>query len=802
MKNTIFFLMLLSFIGCKNMDNKENISCFEYPTVDKLMQELTIPIEHSKPRVYAFTDKVGGFWQGSTFDYNTNDGGYILDEGERLLCDFLAFSNQELINRRMAVKVEILPHQIIHYFDKGMKESITVLPNRKGLIIKYELSNSNEFNFKISSWLKSTVLKQEVNSTNQIFTVTNKEKGTSMVVYSQPSGIWIDNPVLNIPKDILQDVIETDKTLSIKGTNSVTIIVLLGKDRQTLEKEIVEIAPKSAEIVEGKRKAIANFLLESYCETNLPEYNRALNWNKIAGRELVVTQFGKGIWAGLPWFNQNWGRDTYISLPGISLVTGQFDDAKEIIINFTTYQQKDSANKLFGRIPNRVNSPKDIIYNTADGTPWLIRELAEYINYTGNIAVARTLFPVIKRSIEGAVKNFMDRKGFLTHDDADTWMDARIRGNEAWSPRGDKAVDIQALWYTQLEAGAGIAKELGFSNDAELWNELAKRVKNRFNEVFVQSETNRLYDHINTDNSPDYQIRPNQLFAITAPLGNDFISDKVQNAVIKEVVSKLSYPYGVASLSQDDPYFHPYHHDQIYHFDAAYHNGMCWLWLSGALVSGMTKLGYTDLAFEHTLQLAHQTIYEGMPGSLSELVEPIPQKDSTLKLSGTYSQAWSVAEFVRNFYQDYLGIKPQMLKRMVVAKPNLPAKINYMRSAVCIGNHEQIEVLYDQTKTPKQYVFCGKKLKQAIKIQLFLLNLYFRWYKTEASLNPGETLTFTVKDPKKMVLDLNNNEIVMDQTSASLLVPDPGIKFQKPNIPKGLKTLEVPDYLENIILKH
>jgi glycogen debranching enzyme len=565
-----------------------------------------------------------------------------------------------------------------------------------------------------------------------------------------------------------------------------------------LIQEIKEIS-RSPRTYETKRKeSIAAYLMKSYCETNLSEYDKALNWCKMSGQELVVTQFGKGIWAGLPWFHQNWGRDTFIALPGISIVTGNFTEAEEIIVNFTNYQQKDTVNSLFGRIPNRVISPENIIYNTADGTPWLIREIAELINYTGDLELAQKLFPVVENAIEGTIKNLIDADGFLTHDDADTWMDARIEGKEAWSPRGNRAVEIQVLWFTQLSVSAHMADLLGYKNQAAKWNELAQKVKKNFNAKFINPKNNTLFDHLDTNDNPDLQIRPNQMFALTVPLLENIIEPEIQSAVVQQVVSELTYTYGVASLSQNDKYFHPYHRNQIYHFDAAYHNGMCWQWISGPVVTGMVRMGYKDLAFEHSLNLTEQTLYLGMPGSLSELVQPFPKSDGSLHLTGTYSQAWSVSEFVRNHYQDYLGIRADMLNRQIIVSPQMPSKLTLAKFVINIGKDEQLEAIFEQNNDVKKFSFRGKYLEKPLSINLKLTGKELKYYSVSTSIENDQIVIFQLHNADKMIVEINGKKVIMKETDETIPQANANLSFQKPLLNPDLKTLKIPDYLQNI----
>ena len=177
----------------------------------------------------------------------------------------------------------------------------------------------------------------------------------------------------------------------------------------------------------------------------------------------------------------------------------------------------NESDPLYGRIPNRIR-PDEVIYNTADGTPWFVREAYEYDLYSGDSTFASEIFPVVKRSIEGTIKYRLDENGFLRHDAADTWMDAKIEGTIPWSSRGDRACDIQALWYRQLIAGVKLAQLVEEESDViEGWIDLADRVRQNFTTSFVTPDNSGIYDHLNPDGTPDQQYRPNQMFCLTVP---------------------------------------------------------------------------------------------------------------------------------------------------------------------------------------------------------------------------------------------------------------------------------------------
>ena len=433
----------------------------------------------------------------------------------------------------------------------------------------------------------------------------------------------------------------------------------------------------------AERKARINGLITEFnpVKSNLPELDKALDWLTVTTDELITCQQGNGIYAGLPWFNEYWGRDMFISMPGACLVTGQFDIAKEILKDFVKLQDTDPASETYGRIPNRANL-EGILYNTTDGTPRFVIQAYQLAQYSGDTEFLHDLYPAIKMSIDASIRNYTDGKGYLTHADADTWMDVKRNGIPG-SPRGNRANDIQALWYGQLMAGSRIADMVGDESSAEEWSGLAQMLAGNFENDYCDKADAVIYDHLNTDGTPDVQFRPNQLYCFE--LVND---SHFKQKVTRRVWEELVYPWGVASLAQWDPQFHPQHENwHYYHKDDAYHNGTVWLWNNGIAMQRMIEYGQIDAAWELFRNMNRQALHEGAAGSLSENADAHPREDAEwANRSGTFLQAWSNAEHLRVWYQHFLGIRPDLLEGTITIEPKLPAEITSVETSVKIGD--------------------------------------------------------------------------------------------------------------------
>lgn len=461
----------------------------------------------------------------------------------------------------------------------------------------------------------------------------------------------------------------------------------------------------------------------------------ALRWLATTTDQLVTRQQGDGIYAGLPWFNEYWGRDEFISLPGTVLVTGAFATARRILLAFAQYQQLDPNSRFYGRVPNIVN-PTSIDYHTTDGTPRFIIELQDYVRYSGDTTLIRQLYPNVRASIEGALKYWVDEQGYLLHEDNETWMDARDANHVAYTPRGTRANDIQALWYEQLQAGAAFAAYLHDTEAAIRWAALAARVKAHFARDFRDADHAYLADRLDHQNRPDFTFRPNQLYALELVDDADF-----RRQVVRQSWQELVYPWGVASLSAHDPRFHPYHlAPELYHKDAAYHQGTIWLWNNGVAMQRLLEAGQTETAYLLFANMNRQALTRGVVGGLGENMDAYPRPgQSWPKLTGTYLQAWSNAEQLRVWYQYFLGIRPDLTRHELTLAPRLPAAITRLDYHFKIGD-ALVAATYQRGSTAIHTYRFPASLTARVVVDIA------PFAPTAVAVVPGSVLELTVTD--------------------------------------------------------
>lgn len=441
-------------------------------------------------------------------------------------------------------------------------------------------------------------------------------------------------------------------------------------------------------------------------------FDDAFRWAVASNATFRTDEFGPGLWAGLPWFRDSWGRDTFIALPGTHLVTGEFERARAVIANFVLLQNHAEGPEQ-GRVPNRVAAATDTLYNSVDGTPWLIRAAWETAQASGDARALPALRTVIHDYVAGAQEH-LDDEGLLRHAEADTWMDARIRGGAGWSPRGDRAIEIQALWHAALAIGADLAARAGDANEVARYAAMAERTRDAVLRRFWID--GRLADRLLADGRADFSWRPNAWMAVSVPpLPARFplLPPEVEEAVSRDATAVLLLPRGPLSLDPDDPRFHPRHVDDAHHHkDAAYHNGTVWQWTAGPAITALTRFSQQETAYAVTRELARQILEDDARGHLAELADATLDASGDprgrVRPSGTYAQSWSSAEFVRNAVQDYLGVQPRLLDGVVEIDPALPAAWTDIDATLPLGDGEALRFTVRQRDGVQRWTFAAR----------------------------------------------------------------------------------------------
>jgi predicted glycogen debranching enzyme len=348
--------------------------------------------------------------------------------------------------------------------------------------------------------------------------------------------------------------------------------------------------------------------------------------------------------AGYHWFT-DWGRDTMISLEGLTLATGRSIEARDILRTFGHYIRD-------GLIPNLFpEGQKEGLYHTADATLWFFHAVARYVEYTGDRETLRSLLP----RFQDIVAHHLGGTRFGIHvDPADgllsqgqegyqlTWMDAKV-GDWVVTPRRGKAVEINALWYNALCLLDSWLREDGQGRAADEIAGHARHNRRSFNERFWYEEGGYLYDVVDAEGGgDDASCRPNQIFAVALP--HPVLDAERWPRVLKVVEEKLLTPVGLRSLSPDHPDYKRKYFGDLRSRDAAYHQGTVWPWLIGPFVGAWLKLHAEDPGrARHFLDGLIADMSEACVGTIGEICDA----DEPYTPRGCAAQAWSVAEVLR-----------------------------------------------------------------------------------------------------------------------------------------------------------
>ncbi|MBK7598861.1 MAG: hypothetical protein IPJ07_10185 [Acidobacteria bacterium] len=364
-----------------------------------------------------------------------------------------------------------------------------------------------------------------------------------------------------------------------------------------------------------------------------------------ADQFIVARNDQKTVIAGYPWF-ADWGRDTLIALPGLTLATKRPEIAKSILLEFNRHID-------MGMIPNRFpDGGEEPEYNTVDATLWFFETIRALLHATGDIDFIKqnfydSLVDILnwhERGTRYQIK--IDQDGLLHSGENGvqlTWMDAKV-GENVITPRTGKPVEIQALWYNALKISESLASEFKDQSTLTKVRDLAALASESFNFKFWNSEAECLFDVID-DAYKDASIRPNQIFAISLP--HSMIDAEKAKKIINTVEHHLLTPVGLRTLSPFDPRYKGLYQGDQASRDSAYHQGTVWPWLLGPFITARFKIH--GLSQENRIRAREiigafrDHLKTAGLGQISEVFDGEPPHSA----GGCIAQAWSVAELLR-----------------------------------------------------------------------------------------------------------------------------------------------------------
>jgi predicted glycogen debranching enzyme len=573
------------------------------------------------------------------------------------------------------------------------------MPHGKNVTVAvYNLLNKNENEAKIrifplvncrhmhettSRWRNSWSLTQEHSERNTVLRFKIPQCTLALAATDGryfASGKWVEGTYYREEairgESCLEDCYQTgyfEVTVDASKSESFAVLAVADKDgdsvRRFLEKTPLTIYDIGIiqKREENRLKDLVSKFYERHPNINLSDW---LHWIVLATDKFIAQSADgtrKSVIAGYHWF-ECWGRDAFISMPGLMLLTGRFEDARKVFLTFKEHY-KD------GLIPNFISDMHgQPVYNSVDAPLWFVNAVLQYLKYTGDFKfVKEQLWETLKAIVEGFMRGeahgiCVDNDGLVLHDAQLTWMDAVVDGQPV-TPRYGKAVEVQALWFNTLKIMELLALKYAEANTAEKYACTAERVRKSFENSFWILGKGYLYDFVN-ESVKDSSLRPNQIIAVSL---NYTMLDATKNEkIIDTVHHELLTPYGLRTLAKNDARYVGVYAGDRRSRDKAYHNGTVWPWLLGPFTTAFLKVkGYAEYRREQALRfllpLFTGQIHKAGLGVVSEIFDGDPPHNPR----GCIAQAWSVAEPLRAYVEDVLQIRPRYEREMLQKGSNV-----------------------------------------------------------------------------------------------------------------------------------
>ncbi|TFG32483.1 glycogen debranching protein [Candidatus Thorarchaeota archaeon] len=345
------------------------------------------------------------------------------------------------------------------------------------------------------------------------------------------------------------------------------------------------------------------------------------------------------------------GLDAMISLSGLTMSIGRFQDARAVLTNYARYSR-------YGLIPNdfpdRGIQPE---YDSVDASLWFIMAVYRYIKATNDVEFLRG---IIWDTMESIITAYRIGTKYNIHEDHDgmlvsgiegvevSWMNERV---DDWcpTPRIGKCVETNALWFNALMAMGKMCEIMG--RDPYEFQAVASWIREAFEQTFWDPDLGYLYDVV-TDDVKDKSIRPNQIFAISLPF--PLLDSLKANSVLKIVTKELLTPFGLRTLSPSDSRYARAYTGGPRSRAAAAHQGSVHPWLIGPYITAWlavngdtpeNKLKAEKKFFRPVLS----SVRRGCLGTVSDMFDgSTPHRDR-----GMVSRARSVAELLRVYFDEF-----------------------------------------------------------------------------------------------------------------------------------------------------
>jgi len=531
-----------------------------------------------------------------------------------------------------------------------LKKSVFMVQGENTIVVHYELKNTDHTDIRLE--IRPLIAFRDYHSTTHengiLNSVIETERGQTTF---RPYG---DLPALHLAHDPaaidtngfwyrnFQYALEQERGLDFAEDLFNPCTLSFEMNSRTKVSIIASTARHEAGYADAYRKAEV--------ERRLTNKTDLVTLLTTAAEQFIVSrERGETVIAGYHWF-ADWGRDTMIALPGLTLVNGRWDVAKHVLTEFSKHVDQGM---LPNRFPDAGEAPE---YNTVDATLWFFEAVCSFLQYTGDYEFVKTsLYSVLKDILDWHLRGtryriHVDEDGLLFAGEPGmqlTWMDAKV-GDRVITPRHGKPVEIQALWYNALRVMEDLAGKFNEPVAKQEYGAMADKACSSFNQSFLNEEAACLYDVINGE-IRDASIRPNQVIAIS--LTNTMVARDRAASILGVVERELLTPRGLRTLSPSDPNYIGRYEGGPGSRDRAYHQGTVWPWLMGPYITAYVKTFGREAGRRFAamwLENFQQHLHEACLAQVSEIFDG----DAPHAPRGCVAQAWSVAELLRAIIED------------------------------------------------------------------------------------------------------------------------------------------------------
>jgi len=718
MHKTVFLCSIL-LLGC-GQEEERMPPARQKITLDSLGIEV-----RGEGRRFMLSDKRGGFLVGNPGEGTEADEWSV--NGQRILSGIVLKAGDRSLMPDDIDHATVFPHRLARVYKDGTVVWVSLLDGSllpwnttHGLVVKVETRQPEDLS--ISPIIDGSVAR--VASEKKMLVGRAGGNLGDVFAYAGESGV------------------AAETVMTVRGSKTATFLLVFTRESEKLVPQVFTMV----DTLQRSRLARMEALLEaSYFGTSDARLNKALSWAKLSLDALMVEGRDTFAVAGLPWDGAMRGRENAQSIAGIGLATGDYNKTGAIIRTLARWQDTVRSKPTYGRIADRVQGSM-ATFAGADVGPWFFREMYEHAVYSNDTALVRSMLRTVRRGMDGTLKYHTDSLGFLVHGDGETWMNSVVGGNPV-APRGNRAAELQHLWYFQQLVSSFVASFAGDSISAERWSASANRTVENFNQCFIDTATNLVYDHLGPDGSGALESRPNALFCLEL-----IASEDVVQTMTKHTVNSLVYPHGVGTLGRNDSRFRPRGGEGGAHsLQGAMHNGLVWTFLTGQLIYALTRFDRQDFTYQLTRALTDEMLDRGMAGTLPEMIE-VASGRTVPPSVGLDASLTGTAEFIRSMYQDYLGIKVDAPSKVLTLQPKLPDELTYVDFTVYSGRHP-INGMYQRGAETSRIILDAPDIPEPFKVRFFWMLDNGNAWRGTVNLPRGVKITIVMSDDDALLFE-------------------------------------------------